>query len=150
MPHRHQVHAREIGQVRIYMQPRERGSQSGRGLRKLLGTPPLYKEIIREAKRDGLLNASAHHTHYGFSGSGSLQGGAGGEIPNPLLTLCVELIGPRDELELFCRRHGKLLKGKVIVYKHMEHWEINADHLLTSEAAESEYTEPETELNEHT
>ena len=148
MPHRHRVHAREIGQVRIYLQPRERGSQSGTGLRKLLGGTPLYKEIIREAKRDGLLNANAHHTHYGFSGNGSVQG-TGGEIPNPLLTLCVELIGPRDELERFCRRHGDLLKGKVIVYKHMEHWEIGANNLRTSEAAEAEYAEPETKLDEN-
>ena len=147
MPHRHRVHTREIGQVRIYLQPRERGRQSGSGLKKLLGPSPLYKEIIREAKRDGLLNATAHHTHYGFSGNGSLEGG-GGEIPNPLLTLCVELIGPRDELERFCRRHGELLKGKVIVYKHMEHWEISASQLRTSEAAEAEYAEPDSGLNE--
>jgi hypothetical protein len=149
MPHGHLVHAREIGQVRIYLQPRERGSQGGRGLKKLLGTPPLYKEIIREAQRDGLLNATAHHTHYGFSGNGALQG-AGDEIPNPLLTLCVELIGPRDELERFCRRHGELLKGKVIVYKHMEHWEISSNRLRTSEAAATEYAEPEPGPGEET
>jgi hypothetical protein len=39
--------------------------------------------------------------------------------------LCVELIGEREQLEQFCRQHGDLLKGRVIVYKHMEHWDIH-------------------------
>jgi hypothetical protein len=43
---------------------------------------------------------------------------------NPHLTMCVELIGPRGELEDFCRRHGDLLANKVIVYKHLEHWSV--------------------------
>ncbi len=59
--HRHGVHPRDIGRVRIYLQPLERGRQGG-------------------------------------SGNGSLLG-AGGEIPDPLLTLRVELIGPETALD---------------------------------------------------
>ncbi|NVN91594.1 MAG: DUF190 domain-containing protein [Desulfuromonadales bacterium] len=148
MPHRHQLKSREIGQVRIYMTPGERRKSNGNSLRKLLtGNPPLYKEIIMAARQDGLLNATAHHTHYGFSGSGQLQDD-NREIANPDLNLCVELIGPRDQLERFCRTHGSLLRNKVIIYKHMEHWEISAHGLHRDEAPLDEYIEPETALTD--
>lgn len=120
MPHRHKVASREIGQVRIYMTPRER--RKAAGLKGMFGKP-LYQEIIDAAKVDGILNAVAHHTHYGYSGNGKIQAN-NRELPNTALSLCVELIADRDHLERFCRRHGDLLAGRVIVYKHMEHWDI--------------------------
>lgn len=138
MPHRHKVKTREIGQVSIYMAPRERRQKVGKGLQRMLsGGAPLYIEIIKAAKQDGLLNATAHHTHYGYSGSGTVQA-EGVEVANPNLNLCVELIGPRDELELFCRKHGHLLQDKVIVYKHMEHWQLGQDDLQVSDASVDE------------
>jgi PII-like signaling protein len=121
MSHRHKVSSREIGQVRIYMAPRDK--RKGTGIKGFF-SKPLYQEIIDAAKTDGILNAMAHHTHYGYSGKGKIQSN-GQEIPNSNLNLCVELIGDREHLELFCRRHGDLLKGRVIVYKHMEHWDIH-------------------------
>ncbi|MFX8219106.1 hypothetical protein ABTL11_20090, partial [Acinetobacter baumannii] len=48
----------------------------------------------------------------------------GAEIADPHLTMCVELIGQREQLETFCRQHGDMLASKVIVYKHLEHWSI--------------------------
>ena len=61
------------------------------------------------------------------------------ELPNTSLNLCVELIARREELELFCRKHGELLKGRVIVYKHMEHWDIGLHETLqVTEAAKEE------------
>ncbi len=144
MPHRHQVRSREIGQVRIYMSQGERRRNSANGLKKFLsGNPPLYKEIIRAARADGLLNAAAHHTHYGFSGKGRVQGD-GMEIANPDQNLCVELIGSRAQLERFCRGHGDLLRDKVIIYKHMEHWELRPSGLRTDQAPPADYAEPET------
>lgn len=150
MAHRHQVDVREVGQVRIYMMQGERSEKTGKGLKNWLsGSAPLYKEIIKTAKQDGLLNATAHHTHYGFSGKGKVQSGDL-EMPNPSMNLYVELIGPRDELELFCRKHGTLLKDKIVLYKHIEHWEISARKLQAIEASEDEYAEPETVLTEDT
>ena len=148
MAHRHQVEVREVGQVRIYMMQGERSKKSGKGLKNWLsGGTPLYRAIIKAAKQDGLLNATAHHTHYGFSGNAKVQSGDL-EMPNPSLNLYVELIGPRDDLELFCRKHGSLLRGKVVLYKHIEHWEITARHLHSSEATEEEYAEPDTVLDD--
>ena len=130
MPQRHKVSSREIGQVRIYMTPREK--RKGQGMKRLFSRP-LYQEIIDAAKADGILNAVAHHTHYGYSGNGKIQSNSQ-ELPNPSLNLCVELIADREHLEQFCRHHGDLLKGKVIVYKHMEHWDIHEhDHKVKLE-----------------
>ncbi|MFD2032819.1 hypothetical protein ACFSKM_25935 [Ancylobacter dichloromethanicus] len=79
------------------------------------------------------MNAVAHHTHFGYSNGGKLQD-EGVEIANPDLTMCVELIAPRDQLETFCRTHGKLLERKVIVYKHLEHWDVVGGELVADEA----------------
>jgi chloride channel protein, CIC family len=122
MTHKHAVKSREIGQVRIYMTPREKRKDARM---KGLFARPLYQEIIDAAKADGILNAVAHHTHYGYSGNGTIQSN-NQELPNTALNLCVELIDDRKKLELFCRKHGELLEGRVIVYKHMEHWDIHA------------------------
>jgi H+/Cl- antiporter ClcA/PII-like signaling protein len=135
MPHKHKVISREIGQVRIYMTPREK--RKGSGMKGFFGKP-LYQEIIDAAKADGILNAVAHHTHYGYSGSGQIQAN-NQELPNSNMNLCVELIAHRDELELFCRKHGELLKDKVVVYKHMEHWDIGIhDTLKVADAPQEE------------
>jgi H+/Cl- antiporter ClcA len=137
MPHNHKVISREIGQVRIYMTPREKRKNAGpRGLRGLFNRP-LYQEIIDAAKADGILNAVAHHTHYGYSGQGKIQSN-GHELPNSAINLCVELIADRAQLELFCRKHGNLIRGKVIVYKHMEHWDIHHHQIEATDAAVDE------------
>lgn len=55
MPNNHTVKSREIGQVRIHTTPGERRVQARKGLKSLLsGSTPLYVEIIKSAKQDGL------------------------------------------------------------------------------------------------
>lgn len=116
----HDVVTREIGKIRIYLAPRDRAP--ARGFWDRLNAKPAYREIIQAAKKDGLSNA-AFMTHFGFSNGGKVQV-VGAESPNPNLLLCVELIDHKDKLEEFCRTHVDLLKGKTIVYKHVEHWDI--------------------------
>lgn len=84
---------------------------------------PLYRELVMRAKDAGIMNATARHTLFGYSNRGKLED-EGFELFNPDLTMCVELIAPREELEDFCRTHGDLLKRKVIVFKHIEHWDL--------------------------
>lgn len=111
----------EIGMIRIYMKPDDKAAKGS--ARTLWASKPLYRTLVMQAKADGIMNAVAHNTHYGYSNHGPvLEEGA--ELSNPHLTMCVELIGERDELERFCRQHGDLLANKVIVYKHLEHWSI--------------------------
>ncbi len=124
MSHSHHVTQTEIGMVRIYLKPKERFRKAGTGrLRDAFAGRPLYQELVLQAKQAGLVNATAHHTHYGFSNSGHVQQREV-EGLNPDLTMCVELVAPRDRLEAFCREHGALLRDKVIVYKHLEHWTV--------------------------
>ncbi|MBU1307598.1 MAG: DUF190 domain-containing protein [Alphaproteobacteria bacterium] len=125
----HKLHSSEIGMVRIYMKPREKTSGKGGWL----GSKPLYRELVMQAKSAGIMNAVAHHTHFGYSNSGKLQD-EGFEIPNPDLTMCVELIASRDQLEEFCRTHGALLRNKVIVYKHLEQWDVVHHDVAAEEA----------------
>ncbi len=122
MPHRHKVTPTSIGQVRIYMTTRERRARSR--LKGILPARPLYQELIAAAKADGIMNATAHLTHYGYSGGGKVQA-HGAEVANADTPLYVELIGPTDQLELFCRTHGALLTDKLVVHKTIEHWHIS-------------------------
>jgi H+/Cl- antiporter ClcA/PII-like signaling protein len=98
MTHRHKVKSREIGMIRIYLKPGDRRKVSG--LKARLTVKPLYKELIETAKQDGIINAVAHHTHYGYSNHGEVED-TNAEIRNPALTMCVELVGPEAELETF-------------------------------------------------
>lgn len=132
MPHRHRVDSKEIGQLRIFMTPKEK--QKPAGVRQKLFGRSLYREIIHAAKKAGILNAAVHHTYYGYSGDGRIQSGWTSDMPNTDLTLCVELISPRSDLELFVRTHGELLKDKVLVYKHMEHWTVGTRGITVTQS----------------
>ncbi|MDF0491372.1 DUF190 domain-containing protein [Sphingomonas sp. H39-1-10] len=118
MSYPHEVTPAEIGMIRIYMKPSDKVARAG--ARSLWSAKPLYRVLVATAKDDGIMNAVAHHTHYGYSNHGPVRQN-GAEIADPHLTMCVELIGERDKLELFCRRHGDLLSDKVIVYKGSLH-----------------------------
>ncbi len=131
----HHIVTHDIGKIRIYLTPRDR--VAAHGFWDKLGAKPLYREIVKAAKRDGLRNAAAFMTHFGFTGGGTVQA-LGAETANPDLTLCVELIDSKDRLEEFCRRHGELLKGKTIVYKNVEHWDVRAAGVVEEDASPDE------------
>ncbi|KZD22820.1 chloride channel protein [Tardiphaga robiniae] len=127
---RHTLALKEIGMVRICVKPREKAVDVGN---RLFGGRPLYRELVMQAKAAGIMHATAHHTHFGYCNSGKLED-EGFEISNPDLTMCVELITPREELEHFCRTHGDLLKRKVIIYKHIEHWDLVGEDVTVHDA----------------
>lgn len=130
MSHQHKLTPNEIGMVRIYLKPLDKIAKRPRAF---WPGKPLYRELVAQAKRDGIMNAIAHHTHYGYSNHGPMREN-GSENADPYLTMCVELIGQRAELERFCEGHGDLLAGKVIVYKHLEHWSIGPARLAHKDA----------------
>jgi H+/Cl- antiporter ClcA/PII-like signaling protein len=136
MSHRnHKVVPREIGMIRIYIKPADKRKQPG--LRGFLASRPLYRELVDAAKKDGIMNAVAHHTHYGYSNHGRISA-HDPETGNANLTMCVELIAPKEQLDLFCRTHGELLKNKVIIYKHIEHWDIHGHDVEKHDATPKE------------
>jgi PII-like signaling protein len=132
MPDRFTVQHREIGMLRIFMKPSDRIGE--RSIRTLWGSKPLYRELIRTAKADGIINAVAQHMHYGFSNHGPIREN-GSESADPYMTICVELVGDREQLDLFCRRQGNLLGDKVIVYKQLEHWSVIPKHQIAERSA---------------
>jgi len=136
MPHRkHKVVPREIGMLRIYLKPADKRKQPG--IRGFLAARPLYRELIDAAKKDGIMNAHAHHTHYGYSNHGKVRA-SDPELGSPDLTMCIELIAPKAQLDIFCRTHGELLKDKVIIYKHIEHWDIHGEDVEVHDASPKE------------
>ena len=132
---KHQITSQEMGKIRIYLTPSQK--TEAKGLWQKLNAKPLYRAIINAAKKDGLMNASAFMTHYGFSGGGKVQA-AGAEMQNPNLSLCVEIIDLKDRLETFCRQHGRMLQGKIIIYKHVEHWDVGPGKLAEADASPNE------------
>ncbi len=86
-----------------------------------------------QAKAAGIIKAVAHHTTFGYSNHGKMQS-EGVEIQNPNLTMCVELIAPKQDLETFCRTHGELLCRKVVIYKHIEQWEVLGEEIAAQDA----------------
>lgn len=144
MPYPHQVTPAEIGMIRIYVKPSDKVAKAG--VRSLWSSRPLYRTLVATAKEDGIMNAVVHHTHYGYSNHGPVREN-GAEIADPNLTMCVELIGQREQLELFCRRHGDLLADKVIVYKHLEHWSVGPKGVSHEDATPAELaTDGETDV----
>jgi hypothetical protein len=65
MPDRFTVQHREVGMLRIYLKPSDKV-----GPRRFRGAKPFYRELIRTAKADGIINAVAQNMHYGFSNRG--------------------------------------------------------------------------------
>lgn len=135
VPDTHDVTPTEIGMIRIYMKPADKAAKGS--ARTLWASKPLYRALVMQAKADGIMNAVAHNTHYGYSNHGPVREN-GSEVADPHLTMCVELIGQRDQLELFCRQHGDLLSDKVIVYKHLEHWSIGPAGVRHEDASPEE------------
>jgi H+/Cl- antiporter ClcA/PII-like signaling protein len=135
MTHEHHVVSQETGQLRIYLRQGER--RPGTGLRSLF-RKPLYRELVDLAKSEGIANASSHLTHYGYNNHGKAHS-EGIEGPNPNLSVCVELIDHREHLERFCRNHVELLQDRIMIYKHLEHWELHAHQLDVSEATAEEF-----------
>lgn len=127
----HDIVTREMGKIRIYLTPRDQTPPNGFWSK--INSRPLYRAIINAAKKDGLQNAAAYMTHYGFTQGGKLHA-QGAETSNPNLTVCIELIDHKDVLEAFCRRHAILLSGRTIVYKHVEHWSIERRGLVETDA----------------
>ncbi len=126
-----QIVASAFGKLRIYLTPRERVSASG--FFGWFNAKPVYREIVMAAKREGIANATAHMTHFGFNNGGRVQA-EGVDAPDPSQTICVELIDRKDRLEAFCGQCGELLTGKTIVYKPVEQWDVRGQETGSTDA----------------
>lgn len=121
MATKHKIAVTEMGKIRVYLTPSE--TIEGEGFWSKLNPKRLYREIIDAAKKDGLMNAVAYTGHHGFTNKGHVRSREP-EFLDGHLPMCIEIIDHKDKLEEFCRKNGDLLKGKAIVYKHVEHWSV--------------------------
>jgi len=110
-----------LGKIQIYVKPNEKVQATG--IVHSLKSRQLYRELVKYAKEDDLMNASVYQTHHGYSMHGKISS-THVELGNQDLFLCIELIDEKEKLEEFCRKHALLLKGKMIVFKAVEFWEI--------------------------
>ncbi|HVU39287.1 MAG TPA: DUF190 domain-containing protein [Opitutales bacterium] len=132
MKQTHHIVSQEMGKIRVYLTPREH--LPAPGLWGKLNPKLVYREIIRAAKRDGLKNAMAYMTHHGYSNNGKVAA-TDPEATQANLTVCVEIIDHKDALAEFCRRHGSLLQGRPVIYKHVEQWTVHANTVEAQDAS---------------
>ncbi|TCK83642.1 DUF190 domain-containing protein [Albibacterium bauzanense] len=112
-----------LGKLQIYVKPKEKVQATS--IINSLRSRQLYKELVKYAKEDQLMNASVYQTHHGYSMHGKINT-MHVELGNQDLAVCIELIDQRQKLEAFCQKHAELLRGKMIVFKLVEFWEIKS------------------------
>jgi PII-like signaling protein len=110
----------KLGKLRIYLKTGEK-IKSETLLRKVF-PKSTYTALIAEARKDGIMNAHAFHTHTGFENNGQIHR-YNIEGENDGLTICIELIDQREKLETFFKKHIKMLKDKTVIYKEVEFWD---------------------------
>ena len=111
-----------LGKLRIYLNTGEK-VKSKTLLRKLF-PKNTYKEVIILAKESGLMNASVFPTHFGYSNYGKINQHSI-ESDNSGLTICIELIDTKANLQQFFLTHKEIFKDKVVVYKEVEFWDVD-------------------------
>lgn len=111
---------RKMGKLHIYVKTADKVEPDN--LIRRIFPKTIARHIIAEAKKDGLMNASAYQTHFGYSNGGQIKQYSA-ESDNAEVVLCVELIDTRERLENFFKKHKKLLQHKVAIYKEVEFWE---------------------------
>jgi PII-like signaling protein len=115
------IQERTLGKLQIYVKPGEKVPSTG--LINSFRSRQLYRELVKYAKDDQLMNASVYQTHHGYSMHGKISSHHV-ELDNAELSMCVELIDEKQNLEGFCQKHASLLKDKMIVFRAVEFWEI--------------------------
>jgi len=110
-----------FGKIQIYIKPKEK--VQAENILHRLRSRQLYRELVKYAKEDHLINASVYQTHHGYSLHGKISSHHV-ELANEDLSMCVELIDEKQKLEAFCIKHAELLRGKMIVFKPVEFWQI--------------------------
>lgn len=115
------IQERTLGKIQIYLKPKDQVKAEGFFAK--WQPKQLYRELVKYAKIDGLLNASVYQTHSSYSFGEPVRINHV-ELSNHDLAVCVELIDEKQKLEQFCIKHAALLRGKMIVFKAVEFWEL--------------------------
>ena len=118
------IKAHSLGKLLIYITSADKIRHGNRTIFRKLFPKSAYIHIIQDAKAEGIINASVYSAHFGFSNGDSINS-FNLEGDNSKLTICVELVDKRDKLEKFFLRHKDYLKGKVVIFKEVEFWDVD-------------------------
>ncbi|ANI88953.1 hypothetical protein A9P82_06380 [Arachidicoccus ginsenosidimutans] len=113
----------KLGNLRIYVEPSHKIRHGDRTLFRKLFPKSAYLHIIKEAQKDGIINATVHNTHTSFTSDGKIVMQSA-EGDSSQLAMVVELIDKREKLETFFLKHKDLLHNKVVIYKEVEFWDV--------------------------
>lgn len=111
-----------LGKLEIYIAPAHKIKHNKKSLFRKLFPKSTYMHLIEEARKDGIINASAHSTHTSFTTDGKIIS-FNVESDNSKLAMCVELVDERKKLETFFLKHRESLREKVVIYKEVEFWD---------------------------
>ena len=117
------IKTHSLGKLEIYIEPAHKVRHGDRTLFRKLFPKSVYMHIILEAKKEGIINTSAHSTHTSFSSEGKMTT-YNMEGDNSKLNMCVELVDKKEKLQEFFLKHKDLLRSKVVIYKEVEFWDI--------------------------
>jgi PII-like signaling protein len=121
---KHHIKSHAVGKLRIYITPADKVKRVNPTTWQKLFPKSAFVHIVKDAKDEGILNASVYATQYGFSNRGNIQSfSIDGD--NSKLTMCVELVDERKKLEAFFIKHKDYLNGKMVIYKEVEFWDID-------------------------
>ena len=110
-----------MGKIKIYLKPKDK--IEGGSFMDKLKPKQIYRELVKAARDDGILSAAVYNTHSSFVLGDKIRT-THVELENNETALCLELIDGKEKLETFCKKHAKLLRDKMIVFKAVEYWEI--------------------------
>ena len=113
-----------LGNLRIYLESSHKIRYGDRTLFRKLFPQSAYMHIVREARKEDIMNVTAHSTQVCFTPEGkmavrSIEG------DNSQLAMVVELIDKLEKLESFFMKYKDLLRGKVIIYKEVAFWDVD-------------------------
>jgi|JI10StandDraft_1071094.scaffolds.fasta_scaffold257798_3 PII-like signaling protein len=111
-----------VGKLRIYLKTGD--TIKSKSLLRKLFPKSIYWQIVEEAKKSGLMNAHVFHTQAAYTQGDKIHK-RNLENDNSGLTVCVELVDMREKLEHFFKTHQPMLKGKTIIYKEVEFWDLD-------------------------
>lgn len=118
----HTIKKNTMGKLRVYLEAGE-SVKSNNIFRKIF-PKNAYSSIMNEAKKDGLLHAHVYHTNASYRKDKGIHHKTV-EGDHTAMTICLELMDEKQNLEIFFIKHADLFKGKTVVYKEVEQWHID-------------------------
>lgn len=131
-----------VSALRVYMK-RGDNKKAARWWNRIFERP-LAHHIVTAALQAGLMHAAVNLGHMGFGKDAKSVAYDSGEVPLSTLPVCVELLGPKRQLEQFIRDQARHLKGTTLVMLdgvHISNFYVDMDNAISQHPHRVEYIE---------